>query len=370
MPAIPTTPAAHLPQPYQQFVGVDIAAKSFSVALLTDTPKALPQSSRSFEQAAPDFAKFEKYLRAGGLAPAASLIVLEATSTYWISLATYLHQAGFRLCVVNPDQPHHFAKTQLKKVKTDPCDAANLALFARTFKDELQPWNPPPQIYHELAQRLHLREQLLEMRHKLTNQLHALKANVVIIPSVRTSMEQLIVNITAQLKQIEAEIAQLGADEHSEWAKTIQLLQTIPGIGLMTAALLVAVYFNFTNCESVQAATQYAGLAPNVSFSGTSVHHTGHIGGGGNAPLRRMLYMATLSAARFNPIIKSFYEALSITKGGKKPMKVARCAAARKLLHLAYAIATSGKPFDAEYYTRQKEARMQPKEAIILAKAS
>lgn len=79
-------------------------------------------------------------------------------------------------------------------------------------------------------------------------------------------MEALIANMTGQLKQIEAEIEQLAEDQTSEWAKTIQLLQTIPGIGLMTAALLVAVYSNFTNCTSAEAATQYAGLAPNVGF--------------------------------------------------------------------------------------------------------
>lgn len=365
MPTLSPDPSQLSIPPFQQFVGIDIAAKSFTASILKNEPNAQPQRSQTFQQSPADFIQFEKYLRSTGFAPAQMLLVMEATSTYWLKLAVFVHELGVFLSVVNPAQPHHFAKMQLRKVKTDALDAANLALFARSKKDELKPWNPPPQIYYELHQRLAHRDQLLHMRQQLKNQLHALKANAVIITSVQESMEQLIANFTLQLKVLEKDIETIASDKQQEWAKTIQLLQTIPGIGLITAALLVAVYFNFTNCPNAQAATQYAGLAPNVGFSGTSVRNNGHIGGGGNAPLRRMLYMATLSAARYNPVIKAFYDSHSLSKEGKQPMKVARCAAARKLLHLAYAVATKQTAFDATYYNRQKDLRMQPKATII-----
>lgn len=350
---------------FELFVGIDIAAKSFTASLLKAAPHAQPQRPETFAQDATGFAKFDKHLQANGSGgpPDQILVVLEATSTYWLNLAVHLHEAGFSLMVINPSQPHFFAKTHLKKVKTDQLDAANLALYARFLRDnnDFKPWSPPPQVYHELHQRLQHRDQLIEMRQQLKNQLHALKAGAVVITSVRESMEQLITNFTTQLKQIEEEIEEAAYSQHAQWAKTIQLLQTIPGIGLMTAALLVAVYFNFTNCPSAQAAAQYAGLAPNEGSSGTSVHKRGRIGGGGNAPLRRMLYMASLSACRYNPVIKAYYESHSVTKQGKKPMKVARCGAARKLLHLAYAVATKGVEFDAAFYERQKVLRQQPK---------
>lgn len=352
--------------PFQLFVGIDISAKSFSVSLLKAEPNAQPQRSLSFDQSPKDFARLEKLLSSATTTTTSQiLIVMEATSTYWLNVAVYLHQAGFLLCVLNPAQAHFFAKSQLKRVKTDAVDAASLALFARAHKDELslkeKQWNPPPQIYYELHQRLQHRDQLLGMRQQLKNQLHALKAGAVVIASVRESMEQLISQMDHQLKQLEKDIKKLADDKEDEWAKTITLLQTIPGIGLMSAALLVAVYSNFTNCPNVQAATQYAGLAPNEFSSGSSVHKGGHIGNTGNAALRKMLYMATLSAARYNPVIKEYYEARSKTKQGSKPVKVVRCGAARKLLHLAYAVATKQIPFDAAYYLRQKELRMQPK---------
>jgi transposase len=75
------------------------------------------------------------------------------------------------------------------------------------------------------------------------------------------------------------------------------------------------------------------------------------IGQTGNARLRRALYLATLSAAQHNPIIKAFYERL---RAAGKPMKVARCAAARKLLHLAFAVAKHDQPFDPLYFQKQR----------------
>ncbi|MBK9714640.1 MAG: hypothetical protein IPO81_25525 [Kouleothrix sp.] len=74
------------------------------------------------------------------------------------------------------------------------------------------------------------------------------------------------------------------------------------------------------------------------------------LGHTGNVRLRTVAYLATLSAARHNPLIKTFYNRL---RAEGKPMKVARCAAARKLLQLAYAVVTNETPFDPYYRTRQ-----------------
>ena len=88
----------------------------------------------------------------------------------------------------------------------------------------------------------------------------------------------------------------------------------------------------------------YAGLAPIERSSGSSIRGRPQIGHSGNARLRTLLYMATLTAARYNPMIKVFWQRLRDVK--HKPVKVARCACARKLLHLAFSIVKSGKPFN------------------------
>src|SRR5213594_1516231 len=95
-------------------------------------------------------------------------------------------------------------------------------------------------------------------------------------------------------------------------------------------------------------------LVPLAHESGSSVRGRAQIGHGGQGRLRTALYLATLTAARFNPIIKAYYERL---RAAGKPMKVARCAAARKLLHLAWAVVTKRQPFDPTYGMRMAEER-------------
>ncbi len=99
---------------------------------------------------------------------------------------------------------------------------------------------------------------------------------------------------------------------------------------------------NFELCPSASAAVAYAGLAPIRRESGSSVRGRPHIGHSGHKRLRTALYLATFNAVRFNPVIKPFYERL---RAAGKPPKVARCAAARKLLQIAFAVVTKRQGF-------------------------
>lgn len=127
-------------------------------------------------------------------------------------------------------------------------------------------------------------------------------------------------------------------------------LQTIPGVGIISTAWLLVATLNFTLCPTPEALTAYAGLAPQPRESGTSVRSRPCIGHTGHAQLRRAIYLASLSAAQHNPAVKPFYDRLRAA--GKSP-KVARCAAARKLLHIAWAVATTKQPFDPQYHVQQ-----------------
>ena len=109
---------------------------------------------------------------------------------------------------------------------------------------------------------------------------------------------------------------------------------------------------NFSLCTTPEAAANYAGLAPQLRQSGTSVCGRPVIGHGGNARLRRALYLAVLSGVRYNPVLTTFYDHL-IAKG--KLPKVALCAAARKLLHIAWAVVTKHQDFVPAYALRRRE---------------
>ncbi len=131
------------------------------------------------------------------------------------------------------------------------------------------------------------------------------------------------------------------------WAAAARRLESIKGIGLVTALWILVTTLNFSVCGTPEAAAAYAGLAPREDESGTSVRRRKCIGKVGNARLRTALYMATLSAAQSNPAIKTFYTRLR--DAGKLP-KVARCAAARKLLHVAWAVVVHERMWEPDYH--------------------
>jgi transposase len=327
----------------QLFVGVDIAAASFTTTwTLAGPPK---ERARTFAQTPDGFAAFQAALASTAVQPALTLIVLEATGSYWITLAVTLHQQGYAISVVNPAHVHAFARSLPRRAKTDPQDAQLLTHFAA---ERVPPrWTPPEHVYHELRQRLLVRDGLLSMRQQARNQRHALEQWPVQIAGAFEALDGMIAELEKRIATLEVELTAVLRD--GAWAESAALLGSIGGIGLVTTAWLLVGTLNFTACRSGEAAAAYAGLVPLAHQSGTSVRHRSQIGHAGNARLRTALYMATLSAARHNPVIRAQYQRL---RAAGKPAKVARCAAARKLMHLAYAVVTKGARFDPNYSTR------------------
>lgn len=326
---------------YSLFVGIDVGAASVSVALATSAEAV--GAPFTLAQTAQGWAALVARLQASGHAPARTLVVLEATGTYWMHLAVELHQAGLAVSVINPAQAHYFAQSLLKRAKTDALDAQLLARLAATLRPA--PWTPPPAIYEEVLQRLTEREALLDMRQQARNRLHALRRRPTVIQAVQTRMEAHLAFLDDQIKTIETELRDALTQDQA-WAAAAKLLLSITGIGLITAAWLLTATLNFSLCETPEQATAFAGLAPHPRLSGSSVKGRASIGHSGHARLRTALYMAALSAAQHNPVIRPFYQRL---RQQGKPVKVARCAAARKLLHLAWAVVTKQQPFDPNY---------------------
>lgn len=207
----------------------------------------------------------------------------------------------------------------------------------------LQPprWTPPPAVYEQLYQRLTHRAELLDMRQQVANELHALAHRGTVVEVVYQHKQDLLTLLDEQIAAVQADLEKV-VQQDTEWAASVVLLQSIPGIGLLTASWLVVETLNFTLCPTPEAATSYAGLAPQVRQSGTSVRRQARLGHRGNSRLRTALYLASLSAARWNPILRTFYERL---RAAGKPKKVAHCAVARKLLHIAWAVVTKQRPF-------------------------
>ena len=311
-------------------------------------PTATAPRAINFHQTAAGYATFQQQLAATGMSPAATLVVLEATGSYLVALATQLYQAGYGVAVLNPAQVVQYARSLPRRAKTDALDAQLLIRFAA----ERQParWIPPEQVYHELRQRLVVRDGLIHMRTQARNQRQALQQWPVRIDSAQESLDTIITQLDKQIGRVDDQIAQVLTD--GAWAASATILLATPGLGPITTAWLVVGTVNFSLATTPEQLTAYVGLAPLPREAGSSVRGRRRIGHAGNSRVRMALYLATLNAARYNPTIKAFYQRL---RAAGKPMKVARCAAARKLLHLAWALVKSRQPYRAPELQRAIE---------------
>ena len=181
-------------------------------------------------------------------------------------------------------------------------------------------------------------EDLLEMQQMERNRLDT--AEAAIAGSLKTVLDTLEKELDAVRKHIKSHI-----NNDPDLKRRRDLLESVPGIGPATSAWLLTLlspHYGFTNAKQAAA---FAGLAPKLQESGkwtgkTTLSKTGDPG------LRKALYMPILSAWQHNPAIRAFCERL--TANGKNGMAVA-CAAMRKMVHIAFAILKSGKPFDPEF---------------------
>lgn len=255
----------------------------------------------------------------GQLPPASEArIVVEATGGYERALVTALVEAGYRTAVVNPRQVRDFAKALGILAKTDRLDAAVLAQFGRQIEPRVLEEDPSHRV--ELMQLVSRRRQLIDLRTMESNRLEQTTAR-----AAEKSIRHVLKLLDKEVTQLEAEIARLLASD-DDWRGKMELLSTTPGVARVTSATLVAEVPELGRLNR-QAIAALVGVAPFNDDSGS--HRGGRRVAGGRAAVRRVLYMAALSARRCNPAIRVFAERLAAQ--GKKP-KVIIIACMRKLL--------------------------------------
>jgi transposase len=321
------------------YVGADIAAESIQLDWIETTSQTHRQLSLKQDKRA--YGRLVKQLTQQN-APEHIQVVMEATGNYWLSFAEYLHQAGMVVSVLNPVQAKHFAQAKLQRTKTDRVDAALLRDYGRMMQPDA--WEPPPPICHQLQQYLNRRDDLILMRTAERNRLHAIQHHPQAQPDIMQPLHAHIRSLSQQICAIEQSVRSLLLSQH-DWAQAVRHLLTVKGLGYLTIARILTATHAFARCSTPEQAAAFAGLAPHVRQSG-KWKGTSSVGGGGHAALRQALYMAALSAARFNPPLRAFYTRL-LQRG--KLRKVALCAVARKLLHLAWALVVNQRDFDPHW---------------------
>lgn len=307
------------------FVGIDVSSQTLEVASSTEAKTwQVGNDAAGIEQLAAQLA---------GLKPA--LVVLEATGGYEFEAACALQAACLAVAVVNPRTARDFARAMGALAKTDALDARMLAAFARVLHQHPERERFVKPLADTELQRLQAlvlrRRQLVQM---ITSERQRMRVSHV---AARPSIERVIEFLKTELGDSEADVAAHVQRHHAELAAA---LASVPGIGAASVAVLLAELPELGKLDRRRVAA-LVGVAPLNRDSGQMRGQ--RTIWGGRADVRRTLYMATLTAVRHNPILKTHYERL-LAAGKRK--KVALVACMRKLLTMLNAIAKHGSKWD------------------------
>src|SRR5262245_10680304 len=258
-----------------QTVGVDVSARWFDVARDGEVSR--------FANTPAGIAACLAWLAALG---DSARVGMEATGSSHLPLATALHAAGHTALVCNPLSIARYGQAVLARTKTDAADARRIARFCAAH--ELAPWTPSPPAQQRLRALLTARETLVQEQLRLRNREHA-AGDTACAELVAELQAPVLAAIAAQIARVDAELAALGRAETALGGQ-LRLLTSVPGLGLTTAAVLVASR-PLDRLSPPRQVAAYVGLCPQERSSGSSIRGRGRIGplavGGPGRPDRR-----------------------------------------------------------------------------------
>lgn len=306
----------------RSFIGIDVSKKLLEVGVhQSDYHFQCPNDPKNFPVLITELIS---------LRPAR--IVLEATGGLERALLQALHAVGFPVVVVNPRQVRDFAKALGLLAKTDRLDARVLAHFAASIQPAVRPVKAQQET--ELDALMGRRTQLSEMLTQEKN-----RRGSAATAATRDDIEEHIEWLEERIQELDEKLKELLKCS-AVWQQKDKILQSVIGIGFVTSISLLADCPELGQLNRHQIA-KLIGVAPLNRDSGQQ-RGARHIWGG-RAQVRCKLYMATLAAIRFNPVIKAFYQRL-IDKN--KPKKVAIVACSRKLLTIINVMVRENKPWN------------------------
>jgi transposase len=302
-------------------IGIDVSKASLEVAYgSAGEVRSVPNQSAAIERLTEEVRALEP-----------QLVVMEATGGYERLAAALMWDAGLKLVIANPRQLRHFREGMGQHAKSDRLDARMIALWAEHKQPEVRPL--PDAQARELSELLARRRQLIEMLVAERQRL----ARVLSRP-IRKELRASIESLERRLKRLEQEIEQrIGKSDL--WQRTRQLLESVPGVSKVTSFMLIAELPELGTLGHRRLAS-LVGLAPFVRQSGK--WRGQQMISGGRAAVRSTLYMAAVSASRWNPALRPFYQRL-LERGA--PKKKALIAVARKLLVILNAIVRDRTPW-------------------------
>lgn len=317
-------------------LGADMALRTFTAALYFEARRFL---KKEFINSPAGFRALLRWLKSHGVGHLR--VGIECTNVYGEALAEALHTAGCQVHLLNPERVACYARSRGQRNKTDPADAVTIAAFVAVH-DDLMLWQPPTPEQKSLRSLTRARHQLQQSLGTLANQLRTASGpGREYLQRAHRALQQQLVKIGLEIAAFIRSVPGLRA--------AVQRLMTCKGVGLVTAATLLAELPPIDAQTDPRAICSWAGLTPRRRQSG-QVELPAHLGRAGNAYLRHALYMPALVAKRWNPTLAAFAARLK-AKGKSTPAILG--AISHKMLRILVGMLRSNSDFNPNWSSQK-----------------
>lgn len=269
------------------------------------------------------------------------LITMEATGIYHLQAAVYFYEKGYTVSVVNPLIIKRYSEMKMLRAKTDSVDARTIAEYG--FHERPCYFTRKDNKKERIIQLLKQIDALHSKQSENRNRLHALER----IPEADEKALAIYreINIILKTKEREAEqrIREIVKDSYEDECRR---LREIPGVGKRLSSLIIGFFGGFENFTTAKQVSSFIGLNPSPRQSGISLNGKGIISKKGNKYMRKIFYMAALSASKHNSACRIQYERL-LANGKSK--RVALVAVANKMVRQIFAVVKNNRIYDPDY---------------------
>ena len=321
-------------------VGIDISKLKFDAAIgfVDYGQKTKLIATHAFTNSKEGFLALINWVNKKTFTEAPLSYSMEATGVYYENLAYFLNDNELQLHVLVPSLAKKYIQSIGIKTKTDKVDAKSLMLLG--LERSLKKWIAPDKYFYQLRILSRERESLIKERIQLLNQRHASESSYDQNEKTSLRINKRIEILTEFVSEVELDIKNVIV-QNTELNKKINKIITIPGIGMITVATVIAETHGFNLIKNVRQLTSYAGY--DVVLRDSGQHKSlGKISKKGNSHIRKAMHLPALTARRMNPNYKEFYDRIY----NKRNIKMVGCVALqRKLLCLIYTLWTRDEEF-------------------------
>lgn len=332
-------------------VGADMSKKSFSICITIrdENSRIKIVASKKFDNTKPGIEKFFEYVRLKNKWGLPVRITVEATGVYHEHLCYKAYGEGYEVLLIPGRRINQYAKSLVGDSKTDKKDAAVLGRYGLERVEDEKVWDPGDTKVLKLKRQCREYGQIKKTLTAEKNRLAATDSSFEPDAELQKRQQERIEFLESHKKQVIKAIKEFVKTEKVV-EKNMALLTSIPGVGEITAAIIIAETDNFAGITSISQLVSYAGYDVIKKQSGSSVNKPTRMSKKGNAHIRGALYFPAVQAIQINPVFKSLRDRVFVRS--KVKMK-ALVAVQRKLLCIMFAVVKNQKPYDMQYHMSQ-----------------